>query len=258
MAQTHRPPIALQLYTLRQAVARDLEGTLREVAAMGYAGVEPFGLTPTTALETRRLCDELGLSVPSVHVPMPVGELRSEVVEAVTALGARRMVSSLGPADLEGPGALGRAVRKLGEAHEVAAANGLAFGVHNHWWEYQEVDGRMPYRVLLAELPPDVFFELDVYWMQTAGVDPALAMAELAGRAPLLHVKDGPAQVGKPMVALGDGSLDIPAIVAANAPHSEWLIVELDECATDMLAAVERSLDYLVTSGLGMGRDRAS
>lgn len=241
--------IALQLFSLRDAIAQDMEGTLRRVAAMGYAGVEPFGLTPETAVQTRRLCDELGLAVPSVHVRLPEGAARDVVLDTVAALAPERVVGGLGQAEF---GALDKVVRvceRLNAANAVVTAQGLPFGVHNHWWEFEVVDGVPPYRTMLERLDPRVFFELDVYWMQAAGVDPATVMPEFAGRARLLHVKDGPAEVGRPMVALGEGVVDVPGIVRANAAHTEWLIVELDACETDMFEAVEKSLQYLQELG---------
>jgi hypothetical protein len=75
----------------------------------------------------------------------------------------------------------------------------------------------------------------------------------MGDNAPLLHIKDGPAVRGDPMTALGEGVIDIPSVVEAGAGATEWLIVELDECATDMLTALEKSYRYLVDKGLGRG-----
>jgi hypothetical protein len=72
----------------------------------------------------------------------------------------------------------------------------------------------------------------------------------------LLHIKDGPAVRGEPMVAVGDGVLDVPSIIQAGAGSTQWLIVELDACATDMMEAVEKSYDYLVGKGLARGNSR--
>src|SRR5690606_242437 len=88
--------IELQLYTVRDAVGADLPGTLSRVAAAGYAGVEPFGLTPESAALTRRLCDDLGLAIPSVHVPLPLGEKQVEVLDILANLRPERVVSGLG------------------------------------------------------------------------------------------------------------------------------------------------------------------
>ena len=79
-------------------------------------------------------------------------------------------------------------------------------------------------------------------------------MKELGSRAPLLHIKDGPAVRDEPHVAVGDGVLDFHAIVRAAGDVAEWLIVELDHCATDMLEAVAKSCHYLVNEGLGHGK----
>ncbi len=103
-------------------------------------------------------------------------------------------------------------------------------------------------------LDPAVFFELDTYWIQTAGVDAAEIVAEMGERAPLLHIKDGPCEIGKPQTAVGEGMMDIAAVVKAGEGAARWLVVELDACATDMLEAVEKSIDYLTDEGLGHGQ----
>jgi sugar phosphate isomerase/epimerase len=107
---------------------------------------------------------------------------------------------------------------------------------------------------MLELLDPSVMFEIDTYWVKTAGLDPAEIIRKLGNRVNLLHLKDGPAAIEPPQVALGEGVMDIPAAVNA-AESAEWLIVELDHCATDMLEAVDKSYQYLVNEGLGHGKD---
>lgn len=228
---------------------------MRSVAEIGFVGVEPFGLDPNTAPRMRELCDELGLAIPSVHVPMPLGARQGEAVETALALGATRMVSGLGPEEFQDLSGVYRSCERFNEAYENAAAHGLSFGIHNHWWEYEPVEGQYPYQVMLERLNPAIFFELDFYWAKTGGVDPQRVIAELGQRTPLLHVKDGPAKTGVPMTAVGQGTLDIPAIIVANEGTTEWLLVELDDCATDMMTAVKESFDYLVETGLGVGKE---
>ena len=95
--------------------------------------------------------------------------------------------------------------------------------------------------------------EVDIYWAQVGGSDPKEIVTELGPRVGLLHVKDGPADSPKhPMVAVGDGVVDIPGVLDAS-PSARWHIVELDRCATDMFEAVERSYDYLVGGGYSGG-----
>ena len=137
----------------------------------------------------------------------------------------------------------------------LARARGMTLGYHNHWWEFTKMpDGRPALLHLFDHLAPDVFAEVDIYWAQVGGSDPKEIVRSLGTRVGLLHVKDGPADEPKsPMVAVGDGAVDVPGILAAS-PTARWHIVELDRCATDMFAAVERSYDYLVGQGYSRGR----
>jgi sugar phosphate isomerase/epimerase len=248
-------PIALQLYSVRESMTQDFFGTVRKVAAMGYAGVETAGFPGTTPQEAGKLFRELGLQVPGAHSPLPIGEQRDSVLAAMEAIGCTRIISGgIGADHYKTLDLIKRACENFNASAQTAQAHGMTFGVHNHWWEVGEVEGRWVFDVLLEELDPSIFFELDTYWIQSAGVNAAEFVAKYGSRAPLLHIKDGPVEIGKPHVAVGDGAMDIPAVVKAGQGTTEWLIVELDACATDMLTAVERSLQYLVKEGLGHGR----
>lgn len=247
---------ALQLYTVREALADDFDGVVRRIADIGYAGVEPaLGLLGVTPAEAGKLFKKLGVQVPSAHTPLPIGTEEDVVLEAVEALDCRRIVSGKGPESFQTLDQIRSTCDLFNQAHAIAQANGLSFGIHNHWWEFEEVEGRYPYRVLLEHLDPGIFFEIDTYWVRTAGLDPAEVVKEFGGRASLLHIKDGPAVKGAPHVAVGQGVLDVPGIVRASEGRAEWLIVELDECATDMMEAVEKSYRYLVEGGLARGRE---
>jgi sugar phosphate isomerase/epimerase len=137
----------------------------------------------------------------------------------------------------------------------VARDRGMTLGYHNHFWEFATMpDGRPALLHLFEHLAPTVFAEVDIYWAQVGGVDPKELVTQLGSRVGLLHVKDGPAdEPPNPMVAVGDGAVDIPGVLEAS-PSAQWHIVELDRCATDMFEAVDRSYDYLVGSGLSRGR----
>ena len=247
-------PIALQLYTLRDLLAQDYEGTLRKVADMGYVGVETanmFGDSPTSAA---KLFSELGLTVSSAHGALPLGDQKQEVIDTMSALNCKRLILPWQPPEkfksLDGIKSI---CDLLNEGAAVAKANGFELGYHNHWFEYEPLENRIPIDVMLEHLVPDVFLEVDAYWVQTGGQDPVEVIRRLGSRAPLLHIKDGPGQIEAPMTALGEGVVDIPGVVAAGAGSTEWLIVELDHCATDMMEAVSKSYKYLIAKGLAHG-----
>ncbi len=244
--------IALQLYSVRDALARDFAETLRRVAEMGYTAVEtaflPEGMTldeASTQLRAHKLRPI------AAHVDLPLGEMRASVLQAAEAFECTRIVWHGWPRD-ERYGSLNglhRLADDYNAANRFAKSRGLQLGLHNHWWEMQLVEGVLPYRFMHDHLDADVFFELDAYWTLVAGLDPVAVARELGPHLQLLHIKDGPAKLGEPMTALGTGVMDIPALLLACA-HSDYVIVELDECATDMLGAVAQSRHYL--AGLGL------
>jgi sugar phosphate isomerase/epimerase len=247
-------PIALQLYSVREQLAQDFAGTMRRVADMGYAGVETFPDGVSVA-EAKSLFDELGLTVCAAHAPLPLGEQKQESLDRLAALGCTRSVCAwLPPDEYKTVKSIHRVCERLNEASAVAQANGLTLVVHNHWFEFESVEGVRPYHLWLELLDPAIEFELDTYWAQVGGVDPVTALAEMGSRVTLLHVKDGPADaIPSDMTAVGQGTLDYTTIIPAAA-SAEWLIVELDRCGTDMLTAVQDSYTYLTGKGLAHGK----
>lgn len=247
-------PIALQLYTLRDLAAQDFENMVRKVAEIGYLGVETAGFPGTTAEAAGRLFRELGLQVVGAHSPLPIGDKKNQVIETMQAIGATRIVNpAFGPDHYQSLSQIKRTAETFNEAAAIAASYGMALGIHNHWWEFGQVEGQYIYEELLRHLDPAVFFEIDTYWVKVAGHSPADVLRQLGSRVPLLHIKDGPADsVEAPMVAVGSGAMDWQAVIPA-ASAAEWLVVELDRCATDMLEAVTASYAFLTKEGFAHG-----
>lgn len=246
---TMKPQLAVQLYTVRDVIAqRSYADAVREIAAMGYVGVEPAGFPGTTPAAAAKLFRELGLAVCGMHCPLPLGDKQQEVLETAATLGCQRIVSGKGPDDFKTRDLIRRSCDEFNRAAHVARENGLTFSIHNHWWEFERLNGQPVYEYMLEDLDKDVLFEVDVYWVKTGGSDPAQVVNQLASRSPLQHIKDGPCRQGVPMTAVGDGVVDLAAI--AKVTRAEWWIVELDACATDMMEAVRKSAAYLTWNGL--------
>ncbi|HEX4790353.1 MAG TPA: TIM barrel protein [Actinospica sp.] len=240
-------PLSVQLYTVREPIAEDRDGVLRQLADLGFGAVEPF--QPTVDPEGfRKVADDLGLRVSSVHAMGLLDEDPAPVFEAIATLGTDLAIVPAGIAEAEFTtrDGVARTADRLNALAEKAAGHGLQLGYHNHWWEFEPVlDGKHAFEVLAELLAPEVFLELDTYWAAVGGADVPAVLRGLGDRVRAIHVKDGPAVKGEPNVAVGQGVIPVPEVLAA-APRA-WRIVEFDACATDLMQALGESVRYLGT-----------
>jgi sugar phosphate isomerase/epimerase len=244
-------PLAVQLYTLRGALAEGRDSVLRRVAEIGFGAVEPFDPTDDPA-GFRKSADDLGLVVSSTHAMAVLGESPGEVFEAAHTLGTDLVIVPAGFADedFRSPAGIAGVGERLNNLSQYAESQGIHLGYHNHWWEIEPTfDGRHAIELLADELEPEVFLEVDTYWATVGGADVPALLGRLGGRVRALHVKDGPAVRDQPMVVAGTGAMDFPPIIAA-APDA-WRIVEFDECATDIFEAIAGSHAYLTAYAAG-------
>jgi len=238
--------IGLQLYSVRDRLPGDFDETIKKIAKMGYAGVETAGFPGTTPLKAANLFKDLGLVVSSSHnFPPPKGEKFEEIKKILSILDCKHLVSGFGRDQYKTLEATQMACDEINTCNKLCLDNGLTLSIHNHSWEYFEVEGTFPFRYLLEHTDPSVLFEVDTYWVKCAGFDPVVAIKEIGNRIRLLHVKDGPGVKDQPNLAVGNGVMDIKSLIEAGKNNVEWLIVEFDRCETDTLVAVEKSFQYL-------------
>jgi sugar phosphate isomerase/epimerase len=248
--------VSIQLYSLREEAAVDFRAVLARLGRIGFVGVETAGFHGLTGSDVRRTLDDAGLVASSAHVGLAKRDDYDRALDDHQELGCSTVViPALGPASFADLDAIRAAADLINATNERVRARGLTLGYHNHYWELQSViDDRPALLHLFDRVDGSVLAEVDVYWARVGGVDPAELVAELGERAALLHVKDGPAgDPSQAMLAVGDGAIDVAAVVAA-APAARWHIIELDRCDSDMFAAVERSYHYLVEHRLSRGR----
>ena len=186
---------------------------------------------------------------------MATPENVNEVVDAAKTLGYDMVISGRGREQFKTLDGIKETAEMFQRAAELLEPHGLRMGYHNHWWEFDEVDGVLPYEAM-HQAVSGMFSQLDVYWAANFGaVDVPAVLARHAARVPVLHIKDGPLVRGEPHTAVGAGKMDTPAVIqAADENVLEWLVGELDECATDMTQAVRESCKYLVGEGLARGK----
>jgi sugar phosphate isomerase/epimerase len=223
--------VGLMLYSVRGACATDFEGTLREVAALGYEGVEIFDLHGHTPEEIAGWLDELGLVALARHSNLETIESKlPELAAEARTLGWQRLIVSwVDPANLND-----ETIDRLAVAATAAASSGLHLGYHNHDAEVEQG--------FLDRLPLGVFLELDAGWAWYAGADPV----DLLGRGPLVHIKELRRRGERSFCPVGDGGVGferfVPAAVGAGA---EWLIVEQDESDGSVFEDARRSYGAL-------------
>lgn len=258
--------IALQLYTVRNQIEKNITDTLKRIAAIGFEAVETaFWPDNISIKQAGKYLKDAGLMVCSSHIELPTGDKKETMLKVAEAFNCKKMIWHGWPEDkryssLDGTKQL---IEIYNEANHFAKSNGLQFGLHNHWWEFRnKVDDRYVYEVLLESVETDIFFEIDTYWVKVAGHDPSKIVAEFGKRAPMLHIKDGPAKWNDdlpqdnpdPMVAVGKGTQNFSAIVKAANGNTEWMIVEMDKTATDVFDAIQESYNYLVKNKLATGK----
>jgi sugar phosphate isomerase/epimerase len=272
-------PLSVQLYSLGTAPAIDVDGTIARLAALGFAAVEPVVNTgaseqmqefakrhvehipPAVDIAAlKRALDAHGMVAPSSHVRLPAGEHAQAILDEQEMLGSSTLVTAaiFDPesgayenfSDLD---RIKELAERFNRGDELARGRGMRVGYHNHFWEFgTDFDGRSGLEVFFELCEPEVVAEVDVYWAQVGGRDPVDLVRTLGDRVTLLHVKDGDGQVGAISSPLGQGVVDLPAILAA-ATAAEWHIVELEGLAADtMWPALGTSARYLIDNGLSM------
>lgn len=239
--------LSVQLYTVRDALAADLPGTLRRISDIGFTAVELFGFVDL-ADQYAELLPATGLSAPSAHAGL-VGNDVAAVFAAATKVGVQTVIDPHIDRTLwttrEDITASAAALNTIAKA---AAEHGLVIGYHNHWWETENsIDGEPAIEVFAAALDDAVVLEVDTYWAEVGGVSAPELLGRLGDRVQLIHVKDGPAtQRNEDQTAVGSGTLDIAAILAA-APHARR-VVELDDFTGDVFDAVRDSYAWMTAN----------
>ncbi|MVO99754.1 sugar phosphate isomerase/epimerase family protein [Paenibacillus lutrae] len=245
--------IGVQLYTLRSEGSKDFKGMLRKVAELGYEGVEFAGYGGLSPQELKEELEQLGLTAVGSHVGLPrLKENLQEEIEMNAAIGSKYVTCPGWFKEGRTQEEFLEVVQILQHSSRRFAEHGIAFGYHNHSFEFEEKMGEKTlFDAFFSALPPEeLFVELDVCWAHNAGLDPVDVMKQYAGRTPLLHMKDLRKEDGKLLtVELGTGEVDLKPILAA-APETgvKWFIVEQDECQNPPFDSIATSREWLRSS----------
>lgn len=275
--------IAAQLYTLRDfcKTPADIARTFKRVREIGYEAVQASALGPIDPKELRKLLDDNGLVCCATHVR---GNLQTDfdaIIEEHKTLGCKYPALGSMPGTYQQQGKQGYLTfaKEQNELARKFQQHGMVWGYHNHSFEFEKFDGKTGLDLLIENADPAWTFEIDTYWVQHGGADPAAYIRKLKGRIPLVHFKDmvigydkhskAPAQVAgesdedykkrsafatgrkQLMAEVGEGNLNWPSILqACKDAGVEWYIVEQDVCQRDPFESLAISLRNLKAMGL--------
>ncbi len=257
---------SVQLYSVRQAMERDVAGTLDRLAEIGFTRVEPYAFAEN-ADHLARALSGAGVAAPSGHASVIDASDPERVFDAAELLGIGAVIDPFVPSERwRTADDAHRLADRVNELQARAAERGLLFGYHNHQWEFaNRVAGRPVYELFVERLTADVILEVDTFWSTVGGVDTPALLRSLSSRVRFLHIKDGIiggdiatslpssesaldvpdalAAAFKKQVPAGQGEVDVPAILAA-APEAVR-VVEFDDYEFDVFDGLAASLAWL-------------
>lgn len=250
-ASAKHVPVGLELYSVRDELAKDAPATVRAVAKMGYEAVEfyapYFEWSPQQAKEMRRVLDDSGIRCNSTHNNAAVWKSDDGLQKAIDlnhALGSKYVVMSSAGRVTDLDGWKGVADR-LSKASEKFKPAGLRAGYHNHKLEFVPIGGKRPMDVLAANTPPEVMLQFDVGTCVEAGSDPVEWINANPGRIRSVHCKDwAPGEEKGYRVLFGEGRVPWAAVFAAAEKTGgvEYYLIEQEGSRFSSIDTAQRCL----------------
>jgi len=248
--------IGAQLYTLRDYMKtpKDIIKTLRELRKIGYEAVQVSGIGPIAPRDLRKILDDEGLVACATHTGYDVlVKETGRVIEDHKMLGASHVACPGLASEYHNGEGYKTVARELSKVGKVLKEHGITLSYHNHGSEFEKYGDRIGLEILYEESDPAYLqAEIDTYWVQYGGGDPAAWCRKLKGRLPLLHLKDMGIQDNKQiMMEVGEGNLEWDTILSAcREAGTQWYLVEQDVCQRHPLESLKISLENMKGMGL--------
>ena len=248
--------IGAQLYTLREftKTPADIAQTMKKVREMGYEAVQVSGMGPIDPKELKKIVDGEGLTIAATHIGFDrMRDQPETVIEEHQLWGCKHPAIGGLPQDYRNAEGFHRFAKEASAVAKKLAEGGLTFSYHNHSFELEKFGDKTGLEILRTESDPKYFnLEIDTYWVQHGGGDPAEWILKCKGRIPLLHLKDMANKGGQPLMAeIGEGNLNWPRILdAAKEAGVEWYLIEQDICQRDPFESLAISLRNLRNMGV--------
>jgi len=232
----NRGVVGAQLFTIREhtQTAKDFAASMKKIADIGYTAVQVSAIGPIDTNEVAKIVSDNGLTIPCTHIGWDrfLNDLDG-VIEQHQLWDCKHPAVGLLPQEYYSADGLKRFLDEVQPIAEKLYVAGMDFSYHNHGFEFMRAGQKTWLAAMYEKTNPDhVKAELDTYWIQSGGGDPAAWIRVCAGREPLLHLKDmtmGPE--GQRMAEIGEGNLNWPSILqAARDSGVDWYLVEQDNC----------------------------
>ncbi|MFD3000156.1 sugar phosphate isomerase/epimerase family protein [Pontibacter toksunensis] len=266
---TRELSVGLQLFTVRELLEKDLQGTLQKIAALGYKDLESaagskghyYGMKPK---EFTAMVEGMGMKLRSSHVlpgtqlpteaPLPPEFLTltnglQQLVDMAAETGQSYLTCAyLFPSEHKTLDQYRRHIELFNRAGEACKKAGLSFAYHNHDFEFETLEGQRPYDLILAQTDKDlVEMELDLYWATKSGNDPVALFEKYPGRFPMWHVKDMDRTEKQFFTEVGNGSIDFKRIFdKAELAGMKYYFVEQDVTPGNPMDSIATSYKNLV------------
>lgn len=239
--------IGLQMTTVRDYMEKNLQETMVKVAGCGYQGVEFAGFYRYSPGEVKSIMSALGIAAVGAHIEYETLNREPEKqFEYVKSIGIPAIIiPHLRNEDIINE----EVIKRLNELCDLAADYQLRLCYHNHNEEFEKVGGSMVLDVLIRSVPK-MDIELDTFWADAAGVDPAVYMRRLGGRLKMLHIKDKDAAQQSENPNIGEGNMNIGGILQAGEEMKvPWAFVEMNQTDGDPMVCSSISRINLLKMG---------
>jgi len=243
------------MYTVREFLKtpQGIAESLAKLRALGYEAVQLSGLGPIDTKELAKMLQGEGLTAAATHVAWDRLQKEPEaVIEEHKILGCRHVAVGSMPASYRNEEGIKQFAKEASAVAARLAQEGLTFSYHNHSFEFERFGDRTMMQILLDESDAALGFEIDTYWVQHGGGDPAAWIRKVKGRIPIVHFKDMTMRGREQLMAeVGEGNLNWPAIIeACREAGVEWYCIEQDTCQRDPFESLGISLRNLRAMGL--------